>query len=182
MCNPVDLELVVPAGSGNFTAAETFIIEPSTDLETPWITKTDGVVVDSLVVDFKKSKDGLTTALQTAIFIVSIPVNTQPNLEGWTFYGNGIEVMTAQGNCQYTFASRQLSPTVLEVTISQVSSNATSFKTDLNTNLDSPIKVEMNPLGEKMEISFRYVMQYTGGAPSENGLYMSQDPRVGSRR
>lgn len=172
------MNVIVPCESGNFSIAEVFTVEPSIELTKPWLTKSYGETVDSITVDFCTNGDGLTKALQSVTFIVSIP----SNITGWKFYGNGVEVISAAGNCQYNISSKKLSPTVMELTMSQVDSMATTFKTNPMVNLDSPIKVEMNPLGEKMEVAFRYVMQYSGGAPIENGLYMSQDPRVGSRR
>jgi hypothetical protein len=174
----IDLELTVPCVEGCTSLSQQFTLEPAlpNGNDIKWPTKLGGNVVDSLSVKFASGDDALEQE-QYAEFIVVIP----ESFEGWSFYANGIEMLAAFGNCQYKFIPTIISPNIVKIKMSKLVSKPKSFySTELN--LESLSKVTKLTFAEDpLVIDFRYILEYKSPGP-DDGIYMSQDPKLSSRR
>ena len=169
----INVELTVPCTEGCTSISQQFTVEPvlPNGQGVTWPTKLGGNIVDSFTLDFSSYDEDLNVE-QYAEMIVTIP----EGYDGWSFYGNGIENITSDGNCQYSVQSTLISPTVLKIKMSQLLANVYSFTNNPDENIDQVIEMSLGD--SKLSVSFRYVMKY---APT-NTIYMSQDPRFSSRR
>lgn len=173
MSNGIHVEINVPCVEGCNSITQQFTVEPAlpNGSSITWPTKLGGNLVESFNVLFERGDE----ALEQGQYAEMIAVISDDNDE-WEFYGNGTEIITSSGNCQYEFSSKIISPKMVAVTVSKVASEAYSFGDISHEELNEVIKVTRE--NQLLSVGFRYVMKHK---PTDE-IYMSQDPRMGSRR
>lgn len=179
----------IPCTFNSTSASYAFTLTPALPADvgiTTWPTKgyVNGIpiAVDSFSLEFETANvaAGVPKILESQQYAVLIFTIDSSVASDWEFFGNGTEILSSGGNCQYNVLTEVLDPKNLKIEISQVAPTTYSFGDQPDQNLDTVIKVTPADNGdnEYLAVNFRYVLKYL----PTGEIYMSQDPRVGSRR
>ncbi|MEO2267928.1 hypothetical protein [Pseudoalteromonas pernae] len=165
--------LIVPCEPNDHTAQQNFMLTPSASQR--WVTQliqnNEAVpgTQDIFNITFtNNAKNPSIAKRQEAILVINIE---DPD---WEFFGNGVEYVTSESNCNYNISSvlsddnRQLTITVQQVSFTY------KYVSQSNPPADQVIEVQPSTEPQPLNIDFRY----TAKQVSTGKYYMSQDPRV----
>lgn len=173
------MEININNNSTTFQLHPTFPVKGE---KTVWQTLQNGKAVDSLMVTFDNHNSAINFA-QEATLILEMAV------EGWSFFGNGIEYCQAIDNCNYnlrSYVSSDNKTLVLKIAnVGQTQQFINAENPGLPIPLDQVVAVNLataTPSDADLAISFRYVVQFADPDAAEPQIFMSQDPGVIIRR